>query len=140
MILLLSASYLLIYKWEQSLIVKKSEILNKYQKIYSLAQENLALKKKCKNPAPILRRELMSFVQNFTTTLKVRDRLETIKPVSGKVEGIYITFIKLGFEETIDILNLVNSKYSNVIIKSFKINARIDDPEFSDMQIYLEKI
>lgn len=146
-ILILSiTSYLIIDQWSSSLMIKDRKIIAEYQNISKLARIYNNLKERDKLETPPLKTELKPFIENCIDSIKLRDRLESIEPAPEPF-GLKVSMTKLKIDEINEMLNLVSSKYSNVIIKEISINHRegsqpnsIQNPPDLDMKIYIERL
>lgn len=139
-LIIFGTSFFIIDIWEQSLLIKKSEMSQRYQEIKKQSQIYSNLRKNDNTVAPALKTELKIFIQNSLESLSLKEKLESIELINNNSDVAKVSLIKLKKEDINDILNLLGDKYSNVVINKVSINKRQDISEQSDIMIYLEKL
>ncbi len=123
---------------EGRLIEEKEALKERYEKIYSMAEEYKGLSSRNRG-AERLEEGLLSFVQSSGSRLNLSDRIATIKPIPGSVEGVSVLYQGLTFTEIVDVLQVAGG-YSNVRVRAFSISKRFDDPGYADLNMQIEKV
>ena len=137
-IIIFAATYMFFSAREGQLLKEKDTLQKQYQKIYSMAEEYKVLSSRNKG-AGRLQEGLLSFVQSSGSMLNLSDRIATIKPIPGSVEGVSVLYQGLNFTEIVEVLK-VASQFSNIQVRAFSISKRFDDPGYADLNMQIEKI
>ncbi|VAX29074.1 hypothetical protein MNBD_NITROSPIRAE02-349 [hydrothermal vent metagenome] len=137
-IIIFAATYMFFSAREGQLLKEKDTLQKQYQKIYSMAEEYKVLSSRNKG-AGRLQEGLLSFVQSSGSMLNLSDRIATVKPIPGSVEGVSVLYQGLNFTEIVEVLK-VASQFSNIQVRAFSISKRFDDPGYADLNMQIEKI
>jgi len=137
-IVIFAATYMFFSAREGQLLKEKDTLQKQYQKIYSMAEEYKLLSSRNKG-ARRLQEGLLSFVQSSGSKLNLSDRIATVKPIPGSVEGVSVLYQGLNFTEIVEVLK-VAGEFSNIQVRAFSISKRFDDPGYADLNMQIEKI
>ncbi|NOZ25058.1 MAG: hypothetical protein GXO94_03070 [Nitrospirae bacterium] len=133
-----TATYMFFSSREGRLLEERETLKRQYEKIYTMAEEYKALSRRNKG-APALQEGLLSFVQSSGSRLNLSDRIATIKPIPGSVEGVSVLYQGLTFTEIVEVLK-VAGEFSNIRVRAFSISKRFDDPGYADLNMQIEKV
>ncbi len=137
-VIIFAATYMFFSAREGHIVKEKDAVQKQYEKIYSMSEEYKLLSIKDKE-AGHLQEGLLSFVQSSGNKLNLSDRIATVKPIPGSVEGVSVLYQGLNFTEIVEVLK-VAGEFSNVQVRAFSISKRFDDPGYADLNMQIEKI
>jgi len=137
-VVVFAATYMLFSAKEGQLLQEKETLKRQYEKIYSMAEEYKTLSSRNKG-AGRLQEGLLSFVQSSGSRLNLSDRIATIKPIPGSIEGVSVLYQGLNLTEIVEVLK-VAGEFSNIRVRAFSISKRFDDPGYADLNMQIEKI
>ncbi len=118
---------------------EKDAVAGRYEKIQAMAEEYRLLSKRKADGERHLEEGLLSFVQSSAGRLNLSDRIATIKPIPGSVEGVSVLYQALTLSEIVRVLKITD-EFSNIRVRAFSISKRFDDPGYADLNMQIEKV